>query len=896
MAVFRKDSNNAVAAVYSAPRALTAAASQVKMNDKSEAELFKSRRNATSAQWQQEAWEYYDAIGEIKYAFNLVGSVVSRIRLYAAIIEDPSEAPTPVGDSDKIDPQLADAAKRALARLDSAYGGQAGLLKDAALNLSVVGECYLVQMPERIGTGSPESWDIRSTDELTVNDRGQYLITPRQSNGTSAFQVALPQDAFIGRIWRSHPRWSDESDSSLKGLLDLCAELLLLNRTFRATARSRLNAGALYLPDGLSLSAGADPDFPYSEDGEASGNITAEEEEDEFEEQLIDAMTTPISDESSASAVVPLIIRGPAELGDKIKQFKFERSFDPALAERSDRVLDRIMQGLDVPKDVVTGLANVKYCLTPDTEIYTKRGWLTYDQIQEDDVAYTLNHETGLGQWQSISAINVFSYDSAVDGKMLSIETASHSSLSTPNHRWPIIKTSTVKAGTARRFTTSDKLTSADRIPLSAQVDARTLPAGGHGDYRDEFAELIGWYVTEGCYFPAFTGRRARPYATLSQSMDANPTKVARIIRLLTALFGPEDGHPFSEDIPTWRSYTHKGRVEFHINPVASEAIFDVAPGVSKAITLDFIHDLSYRQLELFTQAAMEGDGSYYKDKQGLSSDGVHSGIFWQKSEVIFTAVEAALILTGKPITNYLSAKLGFGLRIKERYNFQPRRRPENITKLDYIGNVWCPTTENTTWMARRNGTIYFTGNSNALQIDESLYKAHIEPLMLLISDALTIVYMRPYLRSLGYSEADISRVVIWYDPSAIATRNDRATDADSGFEKMAISYDAWRHAHGFSDSDAPSPEELALRMMAERGVITPELTEALLTSIAPNLLKNARAASQAASIAPMPPEVQQALSGEAPPTETAPAESTPTPEAAAPEAAPPIALAEPTA
>ena len=52
-------------------------------------------------------------------------------------------------------------------------------------------------------------------------------------------------------------------------------------------------------------------------------------------------MTTPIRDEDSASAVVPLIIRGPAELGDKIKQFKFERSFDPALAQRADRVLER---------------------------------------------------------------------------------------------------------------------------------------------------------------------------------------------------------------------------------------------------------------------------------------------------------------------------------------------------------------------------------------------------------------------------------------------------------------------------------------------------------------------------------------------------------------------------
>lgn len=549
MAVFRKDSTPAEAVPYSAPRSLTAAAVRVKLDDKNETEQFKIRRSSSVSQWQQEAWEYYDAIGEIKYAFNLVGSVVSRIRLYAAIVEEAAETPVNLKNSDKIDPALSDAAQRALERLDSAYGGQPGLLRDAALNLLVAGECYLVQMPARIGTGVPESWDVRSVDELKLDQRGQFIVTTRRDLGGNS-AIAIPKDAFVGRIWRAHPRYSDEPDSSLKGILDLCGELLLLNRTFRATARSRLNAGALYLPDGLSMAAGTDSDFQFDDEVDITAP-TPEEEEDEFEEQLVDAMTTPISDESSASAVVPLIIRGPAELGDKIKQFKFERSFDPMLAERADRVLDRILQGLDVPKDTITGLANVKY--------------------------------------------------------------------------------------------------------------------------------------------------------------------------------------------------------------------------------------------------------------------------------------------------------------------------------------------------------------SNALQIDESLYKAHIEPMLLLLSDAITVVYLRPYLKAIGYPEADVDRLVVWYDPSAVSTRNDRAMDADSGFEKMAVSYDTWRHAHGFSDADAPTPTEVALRMMIEKGMITPELTEAMLTTFAPEAMDAVKAAGQANSAAPMTPEIAQALGGAPAPAPVAPAEEAPAlaepaPEEAPVEEAPPIPLAEPTA
>ncbi len=527
--------------VFNTPRPLTAAAAQVNLQDKGEAELFKARRQSASTSWQSEAWEYYDSIGEIKYAFNLVASVVSRIRLYAAAINNPNEAPAPIEDVSKVDSRLAAAAQRALERLNSAFGGQAGLLKDAALNLQVTGECYLVQVPERVGSGLPESWDVRSVDELQVDAKGNYIINPRRDVGNGGMMsqgnkeaIALPRNSFVGRIWRSHPRYTQEADSSLRGLLDLCAELLLLNRTFRATARSRLNAGALYLPDGLSVAAGPDPDYPYDEDGNYNESYTPEEAADDFEDQLIDAMTTPIKDEDSASAVVPLIIRGPAELGDKIKQFKFERSFDPSLAQRADRVLERIMQGLDVPKDVVTGLANVKY--------------------------------------------------------------------------------------------------------------------------------------------------------------------------------------------------------------------------------------------------------------------------------------------------------------------------------------------------------------SNALQIDEALYKAHIEPLMLLIVDALTVMYLRPYLVANGYSPEEVKNVCIWYDPSLVATRNDRAADADMGFDKLAISYDAWRRAHGFSETDAPDPNEYALRLVMSKGQVSPELTERLLGQVAPDLMGSVREQAMAEGGKPIPPDVDQLLQGGQPAAAPA-AEAAPAPALAEPEA-----------
>lgn len=491
----------AAPAPYGRERAITAAAQKVSLGDRNEVQRLRETVTANQI-WQSEAWTYYDAIGEVKYTFNLLGNVTGRVRLYAAVPDVTGAVPASVDDVEDLPTGMAEDARRFIARLKSARGGQAALIRNAAINFSVAGECYLVRSDARLGSQIPESWDIRSVDEVRVDAGGKVTVQTRRDEKRPE---PMAPNAYLARMWRAHPRYSDEADSSMRGILDPCGELLLINRTFRATARSRLNAGALYLPDGLST-AGTE---------EVPDELTGEgvpEENDEFETELIDAMVTPITDEDSAAAVVPLIIRGPAELGDKIKQFKFERSFDPALAERSDRLLERILQGIDAPKDIVTGLANVKY--------------------------------------------------------------------------------------------------------------------------------------------------------------------------------------------------------------------------------------------------------------------------------------------------------------------------------------------------------------SNAVQITESLYKSHVEPLAMLICDSLTTAYLRPHLKAKGYEDKDIARIVIWYDPSDIAIRPDQADDANEGFDRHLLSGEAWRRAHGFSDVDKPTAEETVFRIMMEKGQILPELVEALLQKFAPDLMGQVKTQQAEQSGSPLPPEVQDILQG----------------------------------
>lgn len=167
---------------------------------------------------------------------------------------------------------------------------------------------------------------------------------------------------------------------------------------------------------------------------------------------------------------------------------------------------------------------------------------------------------------------------------------------------------------------------------------------------------------------------------------------------------------------------------------------------------------------------------------------------------------------------------------------------------------------------------------------------------MLLLVDSITVVYLRPYLIANGFSAEEVNKIVVWFDPSQVSTRNDRAEDANQGFDRFAISYNAWRRAHGFSDADAPEGKEIALRMMMERGQVLPETTEAMLGAIAPELMNMVRDAQQASSVAPIPPEVQQALQNASPsPDGGAPAAPPAAPEQQEAPAAPsPTGLFEP--
>jgi hypothetical protein len=347
------DAVRAQALPYAAPRPITASAERLKLNGKPDERIDKRE----TAKWQTQAWRMFDAIGELHYSFSMIGSVVSRVRFFPALVADPSRPPSKASDVlDQfgdlgLDPEKiangVEEAEKALADLmSSASGGQSQFLRAAAINLCVPGEFYLVN------DKANGKWLVCSSDELVKTGDSYTLKTDRNARVGQGAGKQIDPSAFIARIWRSHPRYSGEPDSTMVGVLDQAEKLVLYDQAIRTIIRTRMNAGIVYVPDGLVASA--------------------HDEADSVEQAIVDMVSRTVDDETAANTVVPLVLTGPAEAGKAITRISLARDLEEALVTMAESALDRMLQGIDLPKDVVTGLADVKYAnsLTITDDVY----------------------------------------------------------------------------------------------------------------------------------------------------------------------------------------------------------------------------------------------------------------------------------------------------------------------------------------------------------------------------------------------------------------------------------------------------------------------------------------------------------------------------------------------
>lgn len=331
------------------------------------------------------------------------------------------------------------------------------------------------------------------------------------------------------------------------------------------------------------------------------------------------------------------------------------------------------------------------YCVDTETEILTPRGWLRYDEVQPGDEALAIDPDTGTSGWEVITDV----FREHRQTPMVAMRGRLHDSLSTPDHRWI---TRDIRG--AWSWKTTDTLNTASRIPTAApRRDAPSI-----AKYSDDFVELIAWFYTEG----SLADR-----ACLSQSKVANPMYAARIERSLRGLYGQpgpmKQGALWNEQVNVCSTsiyrVSHLVRSEWTV----------VAP--DRVPTPEFLCSLTSAQLALFIDTSIDADGH-----RRLSNG---TEIFGQKDERRIRAFEMACVLAGRtPNTTPVSD--GWSCTVRRRDVVAPTTRSgpgREVTAVDYDGVIWCPTLRHHNWLARRNGKVYYTGNTDFADIVKDLLR-----------------------------------------------------------------------------------------------------------------------------------------------------------------------------
>lgn len=286
--------------------------------------------------WQSAAWKMYDEVGELRYAANWVGNVLSRATLHAA----------KRNSFGQVEPIITGPAADYLHDLFNGPDGQAQMLKSIGIHLFIAGECYLVgRAPIKArGEGKDDIWEIASTEEIKYGG-GVWQIDYDDGLGP----ITLTDDDVVVRIWTPHPRKRILADSPVRAQLANLRELLLLSRHVSSQAVSHLaGAGVFFVPSEMSFAAppGVDESLTSAES---------------FQQVLGGAMSEAIDEPGSPAAITPIVVQAPGDQIGNVKHVTFWSEYDQNLPALRKESITRLATGLDIPAEVMLGTADMNH-------------------------------------------------------------------------------------------------------------------------------------------------------------------------------------------------------------------------------------------------------------------------------------------------------------------------------------------------------------------------------------------------------------------------------------------------------------------------------------------------------------------------------------------------------
>ena len=361
-------------------------------------------------------------------------------------------------------------------------------------------------------------------------------------------------------------------------------------------------------------------------------------------------------------------------------------------------------------------------CYDSDTQCYTKRGWLKYDEIKQDDMVLSVNPITQELEWAEINEIIV--RDLLPDERMYHFHKSHLDIMVTSGHRMFCFDRSTNNLVTKNGdLVKSEDIISRYYIPRSGykwrgkETKFFILPAINGKRYAqpcykdaikipmDDWLDFFGLWLADGyCRHTLNSQGNYRKTIGIKQAAT-NGDRIREALDKLPFVYKEKiDNYGRKNDC-----------INFEIN---NEQLWSYLLQFGKSYEKyvpDEIKGLSSRQLKLFIDAYHDGDGSS-EEKGAVIYRTTSKRLICDVQEVLLKLGYLSHVTLSKYITDNGTERTVYLIRTSTNGSIFDRMFfPANKSgqcAVNYDGVVWCLNLKkNGVFLLRRNGKEFFCGN-----------------------------------------------------------------------------------------------------------------------------------------------------------------------------------------
>lgn len=349
------------------------------------------------------------------------------------------------------------------------------------------------------------------------------------------------------------------------------------------------------------------------------------------------------------------------------------------LHEEGIKVIDNRSRIADASRECVN-------CVDYETEILTQSGWKTYKDVAVGDKILSYSMDTHQIVEDAIEAVHIYDEPQEV----VKFESATFSAVSTMNHRWVVGDSKSIP----KIKTTADVYKHVWPDYPILRIADNSIPSSCN--LSDTELKILGWYLTDGNRTPSQYGI----HLYQSTRRDKNAQVYQDMISSLSC--AGVEYTDYSRDGIYHEIYLKKNTFTTWMWSTFSD----------RYLTFEFISSLSQAQSCVLLRAMLQGDGDGV-DGAGVPRTKARISLFCRSSQANdafqYLCVKAGYAtnacIFGQSKTNVTQYDTCV-LKVKRAHIYSKHK------SLETVDGVWCVTTHEGTWIARRHGKVYITGNS----------------------------------------------------------------------------------------------------------------------------------------------------------------------------------------